>query len=193
MRESILHVIENYGYWAVFIGAVLEGETLLLAGGFAASLGLLKFPWVVAAAFIGAIIGDNLTYAIGHHGGRPLLDRYGRYILLTPKRRRDIEKHFHQHGSKTLFITRFLWGTRLPTTLLAGASGMHYRRFMTANFISAIIWAIVVGALGFIFGHSWTLLKAYMKGTAVSLLIFFALALAVKWALRKFFHKELDA
>ncbi|OGC82733.1 MAG: hypothetical protein A2788_00385 [Candidatus Abawacabacteria bacterium RIFCSPHIGHO2_01_FULL_46_8] len=193
MSGTLIDLIQNYGYLIVFLGSVLEGESMLLAGSFTASLGLLNFFWVIISAFFGAIIGDNLTYLIGKKGGRPFLDRFGKYVFLTPKRQKHLDHHFKNHGGKTMFITRFVWGSRLATTLLAGALGMNYRQFVTYNCLSAAIWATLIGTLGFLFGHSWTLLKGYLKGTAISLLIFFALAYAVKTILRHWLHKELDA
>lgn len=166
---------------------------MLLAGSFISSLGLLSFSWIILIAFVGAIIGDNITYFIGKIGGKRLLKRFGRYILLDKNRCKRIKRHFSDHGGKTMFITRFIWGTRLPTTILAGAMEMNYRRFFIYNCLSAFIWASLIGTLGYVFGHSWSLLRIYIKGTAVSLLIFFALAFVVRQIIRSWLRKELDS
>src|SRR5436190_8062095 len=105
--QLIEHYMLVYGYWAVFFGVMLEnagvpvpGETILLVGGYFAASRPDQFNIirVMLTAATGAVIGDNIGFAIGHRYGRAFLLRVGRWFFLTPKRFEQIEKYFESHG-----------------------------------------------------------------------------------------------
>src|SRR6267142_10882 len=109
MLSTILSYFTHYGYWVVFFGVMLEnagvpvpGETILLAAGFFAAQGHFHLWMVIVVAAIGAMLGDNAGYAVGHRVGCEALERYGRYILLTRRRLRKLDKFFARHGDKTI-------------------------------------------------------------------------------------------
>ncbi len=154
--HNSLQLIEQYmlayGYWAVFFGVMLEnagvpvpGETILLiAGYFAASRSdQFNIIRVMITAATGAVVGDNIGFAIGHHYGRGILLRFGRFIFLTPKRLENMEKYFQSHGNKTILVARFITGLRVFAALLAGASKMRWRVFFVYNVAGALLWSIV--------------------------------------------------
>src|SRR5881394_2297851 len=108
--HNSLQLIEQYmlayGYWAVSFGVMLEnagvpvpGETILLIAGYFASTGEFHLGIVMLLAATGAVIGDNIGFAIGHHYGRGILLRFGRFLFLTPKRVRSMEQYFENHGN----------------------------------------------------------------------------------------------
>src|SRR5437773_7030466 len=112
--QLIEHYMLVYGYWAVFFGVMLEnagvpvpGETILLIAGYFASTGEFNIALVMVIAACGAVIGDNIGFAIGHHYGRGFLLRVGKYIFLTPKRLAHMENYFHRYGAKTILVARF--------------------------------------------------------------------------------------
>lgn len=74
--STLEHLIRDYGYWALLVGTFLEGETILIIGGFSARLGLLELPYVMVIAFIGSLSGDQLSYFIGYFKGRELLFKH---------------------------------------------------------------------------------------------------------------------
>src|SRR5713101_6204980 len=101
MLAKLLSYFAQYGYWVVFFGVMLEnagvpvpGETILLAAGFFAAQGNFYLWTVMAIAAFGAMLGDNAGYAIGHKIGRAALERYGRYVRLTPGRLKSVEQFF---------------------------------------------------------------------------------------------------
>lgn len=174
--ESLLNLFKAYGYWIVFFGVMLEnaglpvpGETILLAAGFFASQHHFSLLGVMSIATIGAVLGDNCGYWIGHRVGRRLLIRYGKYVLLTEARFQGMEKYFASHGDKTVLVARFITGFRVFTALFAGATGMRWSKFLLFNVLGAISWAVVMTLLGFFFGKSWNLLEQYIKGTGLVL------------------------
>ena len=170
-----------YGYWAVFFGVMLEnaglpvpGETILLVGGYFAASRPDQFNLirVMVTAAIGAVVGDNIGFAIGHHYGRGFLLRIGRFFFLTPKRFEHMENYFASHGNKTILIARFITGLRVFAALLAGASRkMPWRVFLVYNLAGAILWSVVITLLGYLFGHSLPLLVKWVGRTGTVLLI----------------------
>src|SRR5207253_9272551 len=162
--QLIEHYMLTYGYWAVFFGVMLEnagvpipGETILLVAGYFASTGVFRVPLVMLVAATGAVVGDNIGFAIGHHYGRGFLLRFGRFFFLTPGRLARISDFFDRHGNRTILVARFITGLRVFAALFAGASQMPWRVFLVYNMAGAVLRAVCLSALGDLFGHSWPL------------------------------------
>lgn len=133
-------------------GLPLPGETTLLAASYLAATGHLSLPLVIGSAALGAIVGDSIGYFVGRRGGRRFLERYGKYVGVTPEKLVRADDYFVRHGAKTVFFGRFVALLRVLAGPLAGASRMPYRRFLAANVAGAVAWATTMGTLGFFFG-----------------------------------------
>ncbi|WP_406438459.1 DedA family protein [Streptomyces sp. NBC_00631] len=140
-------LLTHYGYWAVGAVVLVEdfgvpapGETILIAAGIYAGAGQLNIVAVAVIAFAAAVIGDNIGYLIGHTGGRAVVHRWGRYVFLTPDRFRAAEEFFTRHGGKIVVVARFVEGLRQVNGIIAGTSGMPWRRFLVFNAIGAALW-----------------------------------------------------
>ena len=176
--ELIEHYMLIYGYWAVFFGVMLEnaglpvpGETILLVAGYFSSTGEFNIALVMLIAAVGAVIGDNIGFAVGHHFGRAFILRVGRFVFLTPKRFEHMENYFKSHGNKTIFVARFITGLRVFAALLAGASNMRWRTFLFYNVTGAILWSIVITTLGFLFGESLPILIRWVGRSGTILVV----------------------
>jgi membrane protein DedA with SNARE-associated domain len=176
--QLIEHYMLLYGYWAVFFGVMLEnagvpvpGETILLIAGYFASTGKFNIALVMVIAATGAVIGDNIGFAIGHHYGRNVLLRIGRFFFLTPKRFEHMESYFKRHGNKTNLVARFITGLRVFAALLAGASKMPWRLFFIYNVTGAILWSVVITTLGYLFGQSLPLLIKWVGRSGTIMLV----------------------
>jgi membrane protein DedA with SNARE-associated domain len=177
MLAKLLAYFEQYGYWVVFFGVMLEnagipvpGETILLAAGFFAEQGHFNLWEVMAIAAAGAVLGDNAGYYIGHRIGRATLERYGRYVGLTHARVAHMDRFFESHGDKTILVARFITGLRVFAALLAGSSRMHWRTFALYNMMGAVLWSFTITLTGYFFGRSWELLERWVKGAGLILL-----------------------
>jgi membrane protein DedA with SNARE-associated domain len=160
---GVLHTLEpilnQFGYLAV-IGLVLiedfgipvPGETVLVLAAVYAGAGRLNIVLVALLAFCGAVLGDNIGFAIGHFGGRPLVARYGRYILLTPDRLDRAAGFFDRHGGWIIIVARFIEGLRQANGIIAGISGIHWAKFLVFNMIGAALWVAVWTAVGYFSG-----------------------------------------
>jgi membrane protein DedA with SNARE-associated domain len=187
-----LHLIEEYmlayGYPTVFFGVMLEnaglpipGETILLIAGYFAGIGQFNLPLVMMIAATGAVIGDNIGFAIGHHYGRSFLLRVGKFVFLTPARLVHLENYFAKHGNKTILVARFITGLRVFAALLAGASNMRWRVFLIYNIAGALLWSVVITTLGYVFGQSLPLLIKWVGRSGTILLIVGVIVAVVVW------------
>ena len=102
--------------------------------------------------FCGAVIGDNIGFAIGHFGGRPLVRRYGRYIFLTDARLDKATGFFERHGGWIIIVARFVEGLRQANGIIAGISGIHWAKFLLFNAIGAALWVGVWTCVGYFSG-----------------------------------------
>ncbi len=175
----VLRHYRFYEYLVIFIGTIIEGEIVLLTAGFLAYNGIVNIYAVMAIAVLGAITGDNLWYAVGRYGGRAFIDRYGKFMLLTKERIRRAGEYFERHGRKTVFFSRFIFGTRIGSAALAGTFGMSRKRFICTNAFGAVTWVIITTFLGYFFGRSFHSLRHAVHGTEVALLILAAAALII--------------
>jgi membrane protein DedA with SNARE-associated domain len=160
---GVLHSLEptlnQYGYLAVAVLVMIEdfgvpvpGETVLILGAVYAGAGRLNIALVAVVGFLGAVVGDNIGFAIGHFGGRPLVERYGRYVFLTPERLDKATGFFDRHGGKVITIARFVEGLRQANGIIAGMSGLHWARFLAFNALGAALWVAVWCSVGYFSG-----------------------------------------
>ena len=194
--HSLEPTLDRFGYLAlglIFLedfGVPVPGETVLIIAAVYAGTGRLSIWLVALIGFVAAILGDNVGFAIGHFGGRPLAERYGKYIFLTPERLDKTAKFFDRHGGKVIVIARFVEGLRQANGLIAGITGMHWKKFFLFNMLGAALWVGVWVSIGYFSGsHIDSIYKTATKyelffGIAVGLLILAWIAWRV-WKHRK--------
>lgn len=183
---GVLHTLEpllaNYGYLAVFglvlledFGVPVPGETVLILAAVYAGSGRLNVWLVGLLAFWGAVIGDNIGFAIGRFGGRLLVDRYGRYVLLTPERLDRVTAFFERRGAIVIVVARFVEGLRQANGIIAGTTEMHWARFVAFNALGALLWVAVWVSVGYFSGSHIT----SIYNTALRYDLYFASAVGV--------------
>ncbi len=145
---NLQFIVEHYGYAAVFAAAIFEGETLYVIGAFMAHLGYLKLPLVMAAAAAGAFVGDNLWFWLGRRRGPALLARFPRVAAAVPK----VDAMIARWRFGAVVMLRFAVGLRTAGPAIVGMGRMPVWEFMAANAVGALLWAAVVGMLGWFFG-----------------------------------------
>jgi len=156
------HLVSQYGYAAVGVvvglesmGIPLPGETILvLSAIYAGTHSDLRIAGVIAAAALGAILGDNVGYWLGREFGYPLLLRYGRHVGLTETRIKLGQYLFLRHGGKVVFFGRFIAVLRVLAAFLAGVNRMEWRSFLIANAAGGVLWSLVYGVGAYLFGSA---------------------------------------
>ena len=146
---DINHYVAQYGYAALIIGSLAEGETITLLGGVAAHQGVLKFPLVVLSVALGGMIGDQLLYLLGRRFGGKILQRFSRHQAKIDYAQKMIQRRPY------LFVvgTRFMYGFRVIGPLLIGASHLPPKIFLPLNILGAFVWASLFTTLGYVGGE----------------------------------------
>ncbi len=158
--------INTYGYWAILFGTFLEGETILVLGGFAAYQGYLKLPWVIVAAFLGTLSGDQLFFYLGRNYGAKILARRPAWQSRVDR----VEGLLERFQDYLILLFRFLYGLRILTPFVLGFSRVPRGRFLLLNTVGALVWAIAVGTGGFLFGQALEVLMGDLKRYEVLIL-----------------------
>ncbi|MBF0276502.1 MAG: DedA family protein [SAR324 cluster bacterium] len=151
--------VETYGYLALLIGTFLEGETILILAGFAAHRGYLELHWVIMTAFAGSLCGDQLFFFIGRFRGQS-------YLAKRPKWQPRIDRVnsiLERHQIWLILGFRFMYGLRNIIPFVLGSSRIKTAQFLILNVIGAVVWAVLVGLGGYIFGHTLELALEKVK------------------------------
>lgn len=143
---ALSHLLEQYGYAAVFVGTFAEGESMVLLGGYAAHRGYLQLLGVIATAFAAAIAGDQIYFHLGRRYGARLLARRPRLDAKVAAAVQMVERH----GTWVVLAMRFMWGLRIALPMAVGMSGMTARRFLGLDLIAAAAWSILIASIGFV-------------------------------------------
>lgn len=158
--DHLTPLLDGYGLPAVGLlvfldncGIPVPGQTILVLAAVYAGTGRgLSIAAVVAVALAAAVAGDSLGYLIGRTGGHRVVERWGRYLLLTPARMARGEEFFARHGAKVVTVARFVDVLRQTNGIVAGTTGMSWRRFLPANVLGAVLWVGVWATAGYLAG-----------------------------------------
>ncbi|HEU4612115.1 MAG TPA: DedA family protein [Kofleriaceae bacterium] len=163
-------IVARMGYPGVFLLVTLEStlvpvpsELVFPFAGFLASKGVFSLPVILVINSVGAMVGSGIGYWIGAAGGKPLLLKYGKYLLI---RRHDIEKTerwFANHGKATIFFARLVPVVRHIISLPAGVARMPLRAFFVQTFLGATLWGSFLVLLGYYLGEHWEAVANKLK------------------------------
>jgi membrane protein DedA with SNARE-associated domain len=152
---------EQFIYAGLFMILILGGlglpipeELTLLTGGFFVHLGIARFYPILAVAFVGVLIGDLIIYSIGRRWGHGILTHQHLHKVFTESRLERVRQFFRDHGSKTIFVARFISGFRVAAFLAAGTMGVKPTQFLFLDFTAALVMIPLLVGLGFYFGAS---------------------------------------
>ena len=167
--NALSGTLQHYGLWAIGLLITLEdfgvpvpGETILIAGAIFAGAGRINIVALGVVAFVAAVTGDNIGFAIGHFGGRALALRFGKYVFLTEERLDKAEAFFDRRGSIVITFARFVEGLRQANGIIAGITGMHWLRFLVFNAIGAVLWVGTWVTIGYFAGNNITTVYHYI-------------------------------
>ena len=185
--------LAHYGYWAVGAALLLEnaglpvpGETILLLASFLAySEHKLGLPHIILVGIFAATLGDNLGFAIGFYGGRPLLERYQKTLRIRPSVITRGEDLFARYGSATIFVARFIAGMRIIAGPLAGVLRMPWRKFLLFNLLGAVVWVTAIAGVGYLFGKHWEVLVDVVQDANIAIAIVVVIFVTLLWWRRR--------
>ncbi|MDX1488201.1 MAG: DedA family protein [Acidiferrobacterales bacterium] len=183
-------LVDHYGTVVIFIGTVLEGETIVLLGGFAAHRGYLSVWEVIVAAFAGTFAADQFYFFMGRRYGKTFLSRRPTWV----DRLARVQKLIARYESVLIIGFRFLYGLRTVTPFVFGMSPVRRWRFFVLNAIGAFLWAIAITLCGYAFGvilealidelHRYEIFL-FVLIAAIGALVWLVYFLKRRWALHR--------
>lgn len=182
---SVAELLADHRYLAVFVGSLLEGETILVLAGFAAHQDTLSLSVTLALAFAGGTLGDQAFFWLGRRWGSSLLQR----IPNAERRVQRVKELLEHHHAPAIVGIRFMYGLRIIGPIVIGACEVPPWRFAMFNALGAAIWAPLVVGLGYLFGDALVLLQIDLKefeAAVLGLIIGVAVAFALirRWRSR---------
>jgi len=164
----IIHTISSLGYGGVVLlmgiesaNIPLPSEVIMPFSGFLVSTGQFSLFWVAVAGGFGCLWGSLLSYWIGAKGGRPLIEKYGKYILMSHHDLDISDRWFRRWGMAAVFVGRLLPVIRTFISFPAGIARVNLWRFSIYTFVGSFIWSYFLGWIGFKMGENWDSLKNY--------------------------------
>ena len=164
----IMGVISSMGYAGIVLLMAIESaciplpsEIIMPFAGFLVFKGEMTLLMVALAGAIGCVVGSIPAYYVGMFGGRPLAEKYGKYILLSKKDLDLADRLFEKHGEIIIFIARMLPAVRTFIAFPAGVVRMNMSVFIVYTFIGSFIWCWLLAYAGMKFGENWASLEVY--------------------------------
>lgn len=184
-------VIAALGYWGVGLGMAIESaniplpsEVILPFGGYLVHTGRLEFWQTVLVGTLGGTFGSVVSYYLGLRGGRPFLQKYGRFLGINERKLRVADRWFDRYGEATVFFTRLLPIIRTFISFPAGIACMNFKRFVLYTFLGSLPWSILLVYSGYALGQNWQALKPWFhRGD------FVVAALLIGWLLHYLWGK----
>jgi membrane protein DedA with SNARE-associated domain len=170
VSNFVINLIGNLGYWGVFIGMMLESacipipsEIIMPFSGFVVWHGNnnMTLIGITLVGAFGNLVGSIIAYSVGLKGGRPLLEKYGKYLLIIHSKLELADKWFTKYGGEAVLISRFLPIIRTFISLPAGIAHMNFKKFMAYTFIGSLPWSFALGYIGIKLGPNWGLIQGY--------------------------------
>jgi membrane protein DedA with SNARE-associated domain len=168
LGRLIVGVISKSGYWGIILLMGIESaciplpsEVIMPFSGYLAYSGRFRLSWVALAGALGCNVGSLVAYCIGAWGGRPLVERFGRYVLLTHHDLEVADRWFVRYGDSTVFFSRLLPVVRTFIALPAGITRMNFLRFNVYTFLGSLPWCWALAYAGMKLGERWATLRTY--------------------------------
>lgn len=168
VSQTTIDLIHYSGYWGVFAAMTLESicipipsEIIMPFAGFEVFKGDMTLWGITTVGALGNLAGSIIAYFIGLKGGRPLLEKYGKYIFISHKSLDRADQWFEKYGPEAVFISRFLPGIRTFISLPAGIAEMDIKKFSIYTLAGSLPWAFVLGYMGVLLGPKWDTIKSY--------------------------------
>lgn len=163
-----INLIETLGYWGVFIGMTIESaciplpsEVIMPFAGFAVYDGKMSLWGITLVGALGNLFGSLIAYFVGLKGGRPFLEKYGKYVLISHSKLDMAHEWFDRYGHEAVLISRVLPIIRTFISLPAGIAEMDLKKFTIYTFLGSLPWCFVLGYIGVQLGPNWEIIESY--------------------------------
>lgn len=191
MTNFVLEMIGNFGYLGMFLSMILEAiiiiipsELILATGGILASQGIFSFFNAFLVGLFGSVFCAIIIYAMGYFGGRPFVEKFGKYFFMKKEDIDKADKWFAKYGMFAAFIGRNFPIIRTFISLPIGMTRLSFTKFLLYTTFGSIPWTFAFVYVGYSLGNNWLLLSHYTSRLKVPILILLCL-LIIRWLYQK--------
>lgn len=184
--QWLLNTIGAMGYPGIFMLMAMESsiipvpsELVMPPAGYLASQGKMNIVAAILTGTAGSLVGAYCNYFVSHYLGRPLILKYGRYVLIPPEKFERVERFFLRHGEISTFVGRLLPVIRHLISIPAGVAGMNHLKFTVYTVLGAGIWCTVLTLIGYAIGENQQLIMQYAHQALLWVILFSAALVAV--------------
>ena len=153
--QQIFEFLRHWGYWMMLPLMIVEGPVVTIIAAMLSSLGAFNVFVVLILSIAGDMIGDIILYGLGSKYGMTFVRRFGKYMGITEKLVLRMEKHFIDHGGKTIFAVKSTTGLCWTTFVAAGIVKMDFKKFVKYSLLGGIVWSGFLVAMGYFYGYLW--------------------------------------
>ena len=186
LMQMLVDGIGAMGYPGIFLLMAMESslvpvpsELVMPPAGYLAQQGLMNAWLAICVGSVGSLAGAYVNYYGAHYLGRPLILRYGKYLLIPPEKFQRVERFFLRHGEVSTFIGRLLPVVRHLISIPAGLSGMSHLKFTIYTLAGAGIWCTILTMIGYVIGENQGLIMQYSHKALAWVLLFSTILIAV--------------
>lgn len=184
--QWLLSTIGAMGYPGILLLMAMESsiipvpsELVMPPAGYLAHQGSMNMAVVILCGTVGSLIGAYINYFVSHYLGRPLILKYGKYVLIPPDKFERVEHFFLQHGEISTFIGRLLPVIRHLISIPAGVAGMNHLKFSLYTLLGAGLWCTILTVIGYAIGEKQQLIMQYSHHALIWVVLFSAVLIAV--------------
>ncbi|MFA7252956.1 MAG: DedA family protein [Patescibacteria group bacterium] len=186
LANAVIETIDFAGYAGIFFlmlvescGIPMPSEVIMPFSGFLVFEGKMTLLAIVLYGALGNLVGSWLAYWIGYKGGRPLIEKYGKYFLISKHDLDLADKWFQKWGDWTVFIGRLLPVVRTYISFPAGVAKMDFKKFSIYTFLGALPWTLLFGWLGIKMGANWELIREKLHNFDMAILLVVVLTIVL--------------
>ncbi|MGB9080633.1 MAG: DedA family protein [Desulfuromonadaceae bacterium] len=186
LTQWLLNTIGAMGYPGIFMLMAMESsiipvpsELVMPPAGYLAYQGKMNMAAAILCGTAGSLVGAYINYFVSHYLGRPLILKYGKYVLIPPDKFERVERFFLRHGEISTFIGRLLPVIRHLISIPAGVAGMNHLKFTIYTLLGAGIWCTILTLIGYAIGENQQLIMQYSHKALIWVVLFSAVLVAV--------------
>lgn len=157
----------------------LPSEIIMPFSGFLVYEGVFNLHLASLSGALGCAVGSAVAYYAGAYGGRPFLEKYGRYVLIRKSDMDRADRWFERYGEPIVFISRLLPVVRTFISFPAGVSRMHFGRFLVYSFVGSVPWCYFLTYVGKVLGENWQSIRSYFHGADIVIIGLLGLGFAI--------------
>lgn len=185
---DLLELLTSFGYIGIALGLMVEiipSEIVLAYGGYMVTKGIITFWGAVIAGIIGGTIAQWFLYWIGAYGGRPFLQKYGKYLFIREKHLDVSEKWFKEYGTGIVFTARFVPVVRHAISIPAGIAKMSFWKFTFLTILAMVLWSILFVYLGIQLKENWINIEEIATSYTIPFIVFAFVGVVLYFVFKK--------